>query len=83
MSKDTSKKRGLPLVYAGISCIVLSIILIIMIQKLKKRKLMKHKKYIGGLGSAGILGIMGVFWLMGGLLIHFDVYKISSAERAR
>ena len=86
MSKDTSRenrKYGLPLVYAGISCIVLSIILIIMIQKLKKRKLMKHKKYMSGLGSAGILGIMGVFWLMGGLLIHFDVYKTSSAERDR
>lgn len=46
-----------------------------MIHKLKKRRLMKHKKYIGGLGSAGILGIMGVFWLVGGLLIHFDAYK--------
>lgn len=82
MSKDTSRenrKYGLPLVYAGISCIVLSIILIIMIKKLKKRKLMKHKTYINGLGSAGIIGLIGVYSLIYGLVAHFG--KAGSSSR--
>ena len=48
MSKDTSREKnrkyGLPLIYSGISCIVLSIILIVIM--MKKRRLMKRKTYI-------------------------------------
>ncbi len=79
MSKDTSKKHGLPLICAGISCIVISIILFAMAMKLKSIKL-KHKKQIGA--TAIIIGVMGVLYLLGGLLIHFGEYKVRRSSSA-